>query len=139
MYLMYVCTYFPIKYWKRINPIFERKSILCGICSVKIFLILLFQVKKGLEEFLFKILVLGVLKNSQGRIWKRSSAHLYLVEHLNANEFLNKPQTQQVVLTIVLSKQCFTVNIQTLCMIRFRSTGYLTDEIQRGNLTCSRY
>ncbi|XP_032900200.1 E3 ubiquitin-protein ligase rnf213-alpha-like isoform X1 [Amblyraja radiata] len=53
-------------------------------------------VRKGLEEFLFKILVLGVLKNSQGRIWKRSTAHLYLVEHLNANQFLNKPQTQQV-------------------------------------------
>ncbi|XP_078257452.1 E3 ubiquitin-protein ligase rnf213-alpha-like isoform X1 [Rhinoraja longicauda] len=53
-------------------------------------------VKIGLEEFLFKILVLGVLKNVQGMVWKRSSTHLYLVEHLNANEFLNKSQTQQV-------------------------------------------
>ncbi|XP_072339649.1 E3 ubiquitin-protein ligase rnf213-alpha-like isoform X3 [Scyliorhinus torazame] len=52
-------------------------------------------VRKRLDEFLFKLLILGFLKNSQGRIWKRSTTHLYIVEHLDVNDFLYKPQTQQ--------------------------------------------
>ncbi|XP_043570814.1 E3 ubiquitin-protein ligase rnf213-alpha-like isoform X1 [Chiloscyllium plagiosum] len=52
-------------------------------------------VRKRLEEFLFKILILGFLKDSRGRIWKRSMTHLYIVEHLDVNEFLYKQSAQQ--------------------------------------------
>eukprot|EP00061_Rhincodon_typus_P016928 g45396.t1 len=52
-------------------------------------------VRKRLEEFLFKILILGFLKDSWGRIWKRNTTHLYIVEHLDVNEFLYKQQAQQ--------------------------------------------
>ncbi|GAA6104753.1 E3 ubiquitin-protein ligase rnf213-alpha-like isoform X4 [Tachysurus ichikawai] len=39
-------------------------------------------VKKGLHEFLFKLLVLGYLMDTEGRMWKRSSQHLYVTEML---------------------------------------------------------
>uniref|UniRef100_UPI00398F666A E3 ubiquitin-protein ligase rnf213-alpha-like isoform X2 n=1 Tax=Pristiophorus japonicus TaxID=55135 RepID=UPI00398F666A len=68
----------------------------CNLRQPMIFHIDAAPVRKRLEEFLFKILILGFLKNSKGRIWKRSTAHLYIVEHLDGNEFLCKPQTQQV-------------------------------------------
>ncbi|XP_007886821.2 LOW QUALITY PROTEIN: E3 ubiquitin-protein ligase rnf213-alpha [Callorhinchus milii] len=47
-------------------------------------------VRKRLEEFLFKILILGFLKNSAGMIWKRSETHLHIVELLNSNK--HQPQ-----------------------------------------------
>ncbi|XP_053368256.1 E3 ubiquitin-protein ligase rnf213-alpha-like [Clarias gariepinus] len=39
-------------------------------------------VQKGLHEFLFKLLVLGYLMDTEGRMWKRSSQHLYVIEML---------------------------------------------------------
>ncbi|XP_047672985.1 E3 ubiquitin-protein ligase rnf213-alpha-like isoform X3 [Tachysurus fulvidraco] len=39
-------------------------------------------VQKGLHEFLFKLLVLGYLMDTEGRMWKRSSQHLYVTEML---------------------------------------------------------
>ncbi|XP_067860144.1 E3 ubiquitin-protein ligase rnf213-alpha-like isoform X2 [Heptranchias perlo] len=71
-------------------------SSMCNLRQPMIFHIDAAPVRKRLEEFLFKILILGFLKNSKGRIWKRSTAHLYIVELLDANEFLYKPQTQKV-------------------------------------------
>lgn len=38
--------------------------------------------RKGLHEFLFKLLVLGYLMDTEGRMWKRSSQHLYIIEML---------------------------------------------------------
>lgn len=38
--------------------------------------------QKGLHEFLFKLLVLGYLMDTEGRMWKRSSQHLYVIEML---------------------------------------------------------
>ncbi|XP_051888724.1 E3 ubiquitin-protein ligase rnf213-alpha-like [Pristis pectinata] len=94
-----------LKRIRLIEPVINENQIVqklqdstctCNLQQPMIFHIDAAPVRKGLEEFLFKILVLGLLKNSQGRIWKRSMAHLYIVEHLNANGFLNKTQTQQV-------------------------------------------
>ncbi|XP_046887613.1 E3 ubiquitin-protein ligase rnf213-beta isoform X4 [Hypomesus transpacificus] len=40
------------------------------------------SVSSGLEEFLFALLVLGCLHDSQGMLWRRNSAHLIVVETL---------------------------------------------------------
>ncbi|XP_035389185.1 E3 ubiquitin-protein ligase rnf213-alpha-like isoform X2 [Electrophorus electricus] len=40
------------------------------------------SVQKGLDEFLFKLLVLGYLMDTEGHMWKRSSQHLYVIEML---------------------------------------------------------
>ncbi|XP_066519298.1 E3 ubiquitin-protein ligase rnf213-alpha-like [Hoplias malabaricus] len=46
-------------------------------------------VQKGLQEFLFKLLVLGYLMDTEGHMWKRSSQHLYVIEMLeHTSEFL---------------------------------------------------
>uniref|UniRef100_A0A3B1J697 RING-type E3 ubiquitin transferase n=1 Tax=Astyanax mexicanus TaxID=7994 RepID=A0A3B1J697_ASTMX len=39
-------------------------------------------VRSGLEEFLFRLLVLGCLSNGKGRLWRRNSAHLITIETL---------------------------------------------------------
>ncbi|KAF4115229.1 hypothetical protein G5714_002718 [Onychostoma macrolepis] len=40
------------------------------------------MVKTGLHEFLFRLLVLGYLIDSQGNMWKRNNEHLYVIEIL---------------------------------------------------------
>lgn len=40
------------------------------------------KVQKGLHEFLFKLLILRYLMDSDGRMWKCSENQLYLVEVL---------------------------------------------------------
>ncbi|KAM9346074.1 E3 ubiquitin-protein ligase rnf213-alpha-like [Symphorus nematophorus] len=40
------------------------------------------SVQKGLHEFLFKLLILRYLMDSEGRMWKCSDKHLYLIEIL---------------------------------------------------------
>ncbi|KAG9334572.1 hypothetical protein JZ751_007508, partial [Albula glossodonta] len=40
------------------------------------------SVQKGLHEFLFKLLVLRYLMDAEGRMWKCSSRHLYVIEIL---------------------------------------------------------
>ncbi|XP_049324067.1 E3 ubiquitin-protein ligase rnf213-alpha isoform X2 [Astyanax mexicanus] len=40
------------------------------------------SVQKGLHEFLFRLLVLGYLMDSEGRMWKCSNRHLYIIEVL---------------------------------------------------------
>ncbi|KAK3552318.1 hypothetical protein QTP86_010384 [Hemibagrus guttatus] len=42
------------------------------------------EVQKGLHEFLFRLLVLGYLMDSEGRMWKCSSRHLYIIELLQS-------------------------------------------------------
>ncbi|XP_041073022.1 E3 ubiquitin-protein ligase rnf213-alpha-like isoform X2 [Carcharodon carcharias] len=86
----------PVIDENRIVQMLHDLSSTCDFRRPVIFHIDAAPVRKRLEEFLFKILILGFLKNSQGRIWKRSTADLYIVEHLDANEFLYKPHTQQV-------------------------------------------
>ncbi|XP_043106269.1 E3 ubiquitin-protein ligase rnf213-alpha-like isoform X2 [Puntigrus tetrazona] len=40
------------------------------------------MVKKGLHEFLFRLLILGYLMDSEGNMWKISNKHLYVIEIL---------------------------------------------------------
>ncbi|XDV14216.1 hypothetical protein PO909_002393 [Leuciscus waleckii] len=40
------------------------------------------MVKKGLHEFLFRLLILGYLTDSEGNMWKTSNKHLYVIEIL---------------------------------------------------------
>ncbi|KAI1884419.1 hypothetical protein AGOR_G00226210 [Albula goreensis] len=42
------------------------------------------SVQKGLHEFLFKLLVLQYLMDSEGRMWKCSNKHLYAIEILQS-------------------------------------------------------
>ncbi|KAJ8251476.1 hypothetical protein GJAV_G00221750, partial [Gymnothorax javanicus] len=44
------------------------------------------SVRKGLHEFLFKLLVLRYLMDSEGRMWKCSNMHLYAIEILQSME-----------------------------------------------------
>lgn len=45
-------------------------------------LLIYLQVKKGLHEFLFRLLILGYLMDSEGNMWKTSNKHLYVIEIL---------------------------------------------------------
>lgn len=51
--------------------------------------------RKGLYEFLFKLLVLGYLMDSEGRMWKCSNKQLYVIEILQPSVNLprNGPRT----------------------------------------------
>eukprot|EP00063_Salmo_salar_P083286 XP_014058121.1 PREDICTED: E3 ubiquitin-protein ligase RNF213-like isoform X2 [Salmo salar] len=53
------------------------------------------SVRKGLYEFLFKLLVLGYLMDSEGRMWKCSNKQLYVIEILQPSVNLprNGPRT----------------------------------------------
>ncbi|XP_045076975.1 E3 ubiquitin-protein ligase rnf213-alpha-like isoform X2 [Coregonus clupeaformis] len=53
------------------------------------------SVQKGLYEFLFKLLVLGYLMDSEGRMWKCSNKQLYVIEILQSTGNLprNGPRT----------------------------------------------
>lgn len=52
------------------------------------------QVRHGLEEFLFKLLILGCLSDSKGTIWRRNAAHLVAIEVLQQGQ---KSKTQMKV------------------------------------------
>ncbi|XP_047657054.1 E3 ubiquitin-protein ligase rnf213-alpha isoform X2 [Tachysurus fulvidraco] len=57
------------------------------------------SVQKGLHEFLFRLLVLGYLLDSEGRMWKCSSRHLYIIELLQPRENVNRNGPRSVVQT----------------------------------------
>ncbi|XP_040200941.1 E3 ubiquitin-protein ligase RNF213 isoform X4 [Rana temporaria] len=44
------------------------------------------SVNSGIPEFLFKLLILQYLMDSQGRIWKRLPSHLYIIEILESSD-----------------------------------------------------
>ncbi|KAJ8345991.1 hypothetical protein SKAU_G00301840, partial [Synaphobranchus kaupii] len=48
------------------------------------------SVRKGLYEFLFKLLVLRYLTDSEGRMWKCSNTHLYAIEILQPLENVSR-------------------------------------------------
>lgn len=53
------------------------------MCSVKsIFFYFSLKVQKGINEFLFKLLILRYLMDSEGKMWKCSDRQLYLIEIL---------------------------------------------------------
>ncbi|KAJ7989846.1 hypothetical protein DPEC_G00308720 [Dallia pectoralis] len=51
------------------------------------------SVQKGLNQFLFKLLVLGYLLDSQGRLWRCSNTQLYIIEILQSTG--NSPRNGQ--------------------------------------------
>lgn len=71
----------------------------CCLLLVRTHLTSLFQVRTGLEELLFRLLVLGCVSDSHGTLWRRNEAHLITVEVLKPNV---SPQNQprEVVLSI---------------------------------------
>lgn len=66
------------------------------------------QVRHGLEEFLFKLLILGCLSDSKGTIWRRNAAHLVAIEVLQPGQ---KSKTQMKV-------ECFFFSVLlTFCSL----------------------
>uniref|UniRef100_A0A3B5AHP7 RING-type E3 ubiquitin transferase n=1 Tax=Stegastes partitus TaxID=144197 RepID=A0A3B5AHP7_9TELE len=61
------------------------------------------QVRSGLEELLFHLLVLGCLSDSHGVLWRRNVAHLIAVEVLKSN---TSSQNQLGLLDIVPTINC---------------------------------
>ena len=64
----------------------------------------LFQVTKGLDTLLFKLLVLRSIKDLNGNVWRRRSSDMYVVEittdnsfsHLTKDEIPNDESRRQV-------------------------------------------
>ncbi|MGH0133378.1 UNVERIFIED_CONTAM: hypothetical protein FKN15_052359 [Acipenser sinensis] len=52
-------------------------------------------VRTGLEEFLFRLLVLGCLANSEGKLWRRNPAQLLVMELLSPRAEQNWTQQEQ--------------------------------------------
>ncbi|XP_051523957.1 E3 ubiquitin-protein ligase rnf213-beta-like isoform X2 [Myxocyprinus asiaticus] len=72
---------------QRLTPLREQDPVLLHIDTA--------AVRCGLEEFLFKFLVLGCLSDRMGNIWRRNAAHLVAVESLQRRPSLNsKTQTE---------------------------------------------
>uniref|UniRef100_A0A4W6FUW9 Ring finger protein 213b n=1 Tax=Lates calcarifer TaxID=8187 RepID=A0A4W6FUW9_LATCA len=61
------------------------------------------QVRTGLEELLFHLLVLGCLSDSHGMLWRRNVTHLIAVEALNT---YTSPQNQIGLLDILPTIHC---------------------------------
>ncbi|XP_073722611.1 E3 ubiquitin-protein ligase rnf213-beta [Misgurnus anguillicaudatus] len=59
---------------QRLTPLREQDPVLLHIDTA--------AVRCGLEEFLFKLLVLGCLSDSKGNMWRRNAAHLVVIEAL---------------------------------------------------------
>ncbi|KAK9965830.1 hypothetical protein ABG768_004896 [Culter alburnus] len=68
---------------ERLAPLREQDPVLLHIDAA--------AVRHGLEEFLFKVLILGCLSDSKGTIWRRNTAHLVAIEVLQRGQ---KSQTQ---------------------------------------------
>lgn len=55
-------------------------TAMCLMC--KFFFDFSLKVQKGINEFLFKLLILRYLMDSEGKMWKCSDRQLYLIEIL---------------------------------------------------------
>ncbi|XP_067319963.1 E3 ubiquitin-protein ligase RNF213 isoform X2 [Anolis sagrei] len=54
------------------------------------------SVQTGIPEFLFKLLVLRYLANTDGKLWLRKQCHLYIVEILEVSPSASKKQTRSI-------------------------------------------
>ncbi|XP_041095708.1 E3 ubiquitin-protein ligase rnf213-beta [Polyodon spathula] len=63
-------------------------------------------VRTGLEEFLFRLLVLGCLVNSEGKLWRRNPAQLLVMELLSPRAGQNWTQQEQGLLNILPTIHC---------------------------------
>ncbi|XP_030645559.1 E3 ubiquitin-protein ligase rnf213-alpha-like [Chanos chanos] len=52
------------------------------------------SVQKGLHEFLFRLLILGYLMDSEGRMWKCSNKHLYAIEILQTGRNWSRTESR---------------------------------------------
>lgn len=75
-------------------------------CSIK-------QVQKGLDEFLFKLLILRYLMDSEGKMWKCSDKQLYLIEILQPTDATPRQVARQVRILIVVATTCH--NLFNVC------------------------
>lgn len=71
------------------------------------------KVQKGLHEFLFKLLILRYLMDSEGKMWKCSDKQLYLIEILEPTVKSTRNASRQVrvftslALTLLISHLIF--------------------------------
>ncbi|XP_073346346.1 E3 ubiquitin-protein ligase rnf213-beta [Pagrus major] len=72
---------------EKLAPLKEQDPVLLHIDTA--------GVRSGLEELLFRLLILGCLTNSHGMLWRRNAAHLITVEFLRAPT-LHQNQPKQV-------------------------------------------
>ncbi|XP_060751752.1 E3 ubiquitin-protein ligase rnf213-beta isoform X2 [Tachysurus vachellii] len=66
-------------------------------------------VRCGLEQFLFKLLILGCLSDSEGKLWRRNSAHLIAVEAFlpdSAHHKQTHKESNQGLLSLLPSIHC---------------------------------
>lgn len=79
------------------------RLVCCCLClSLTVYLVFTLdtsQVRSGLEELLFHLLVLGCLNDSHGMLWRRNVAHLITVEVLKTYAF--PPNHQQEVMSFL--------------------------------------
>uniref|UniRef100_A0A3B5AGU0 RING-type E3 ubiquitin transferase n=1 Tax=Stegastes partitus TaxID=144197 RepID=A0A3B5AGU0_9TELE len=89
--------------WHPIMKIIQcRMCLLCKRSALSLTFVTC-QVRSGLEELLFHLLVLGCLSDSHGVLWRRNVAHLIAVEVLKSN---TSSQNQLGLLDIVPTINC---------------------------------
>ncbi|XP_068134510.1 E3 ubiquitin-protein ligase RNF213-like [Hyperolius riggenbachi] len=81
------------KVLEKLLPLLDAKL---KTCPILFHIDITSSVNAGISEFLFKLLVLQYLMDSQGRIWKRLPRHLYIVEILESPDVLFRKQFKSI-------------------------------------------
>lgn len=88
------------------------------------------KVQKGIHEFLFKLLILRYLMDSEGKMWKCSDKHLYLIEILEPAAKSSRTRSHQVRFYTCLAQTlvicCFVLN-HCSCSLLFSSQDRTVD------------
>uniref|UniRef100_W5N5V3 RING-type E3 ubiquitin transferase n=1 Tax=Lepisosteus oculatus TaxID=7918 RepID=W5N5V3_LEPOC len=114
----------------RIDPYLFLKSLTDGLVPLKehdsaVVHIDVAAVRTGLEVFLFEVLVLGCLTNSEGKLWRRNPAHLFLIELLRTGSTrqIHAEQSKQGLLDILPTILCRPPKeVRTLELMRRQGT-----------------
>ncbi|XP_015211977.2 E3 ubiquitin-protein ligase rnf213-beta isoform X1 [Lepisosteus oculatus] len=114
----------------RIDPDLFLKSLTDGLVPLKehdsaVVHIDVAAVRTGLEVFLFEVLVLGCLTNSEGKLWRRNPAHLFLIELLRTGSTrqIHAEQSKQGLLDILPTILCRPPKeVRTLELMRRQGT-----------------
>lgn len=69
------------------------------------------KVQKGINEFLFKLLILRYLMDSEGKMWKCSHRQLYLIEILRSAITSARTPLQQVRVCIIILQKLKSFDI----------------------------
>ncbi|XP_053366887.1 E3 ubiquitin-protein ligase rnf213-beta isoform X1 [Clarias gariepinus] len=81
-------------------------------------------VRCGLEEFLFRLLILGCLRDSEGKLWRRNTAHLIVVEALlpdSAHHSKTRKESTQGLLSLLPTIHCKPPNEVREMELKIRS------------------